>query len=275
MDHIHALRRHHSLPALTVKEMSPSQILELEEQDMDDADNEFLFDIAEDEESYIERLYTDPPGSFSYAGVRHSYDLKADVVQPDMFHLVSQVPLLQTDNNVHPVMGRVHMVRPQDNYSDKHFMFDVEGDINEGQKTIVERSRKGPFRNQSGASTIMDRSHHIMYRKRNGVFEITIKRGVRNAELQHMVAKLRMHRTHQGGSRVVIIKGSRRYRLGLLTDLELDYLVRLVSECVDQYGVCGLEIVETVPGSGPLYRGGVHSARFKARTRRKKGALHK
>merc|ERR1712091_329657 len=139
--------------------------------------------------------------------MQHSYRLRADVPKVGS-RVVSAMHLLQTDHNVQPVMGRVHLVKPDFGYSDNHFMHDVEGDINEGQKAIVERGRRGPFRDQTGASTIMDRSAHIMYRKRDGVFEITVRRGVLETELQQMLSKLSMHRTHQGGSRVTIIKGS-------------------------------------------------------------------
>ena len=120
----------------------------------------------------------------------------------------------------------------------------------------------------------MDRSRHIVYRKRRGVFEITVRRGVISSELNQMMSKLSMHRTHQHGSRVTIVKGSRRYRLGFLTDLDLGHLLDLVAECVNQYGNCGIEIVETKPGSGPLYKGSMHGPSFKARARRKKGVLH-
>ena len=54
----------------------------------------------------------------------------------------------------------------------------------------------------------MDRSAHITYRKRNGVFEITIRRGVTSAELRQLLSKLNMHRMSIHGSRVVLIKGS-------------------------------------------------------------------
>ena len=192
------------------------------------------------------------------------------MVHPGNYGAIAQVHLLQTDNNVQPVMGRVHMVKPHVGYSDKHFMFDVEGDINEGQKSVVERSKRGPFRDQGGRSTIMDRSAHIVYRKRDGIFEITVRRGVINGELQQMLSKLSMHRMHQGGSRVIIIKGSRRYRLGLLSELDLRHLLDLVAECVSQYGNCGVEIVEERAGSGPLYKANVHRAHFKSRTRKKK-----
>ncbi len=223
-------------------------------------------------EEMIEDYYYQP---VVHARLQHTYKLVADVVHPINYNNIAQMHLLQTDNNVQPVMGAVHMVKPHAGYSDKHFMFDVEGDINEGQKSVVERSKRGPFRNQGGRSTIMDRSRHIVYRKRSGVFEITIRRGVLNGELDQMLSKLSMHRTHQHGSRVTIVKGSRRYRLGNLTDLDLRHLLDLVSECVSQYGNCGVEIVETKPGSGPLYNGSMHGAGFKARARRKKGVLHK
>jgi hypothetical protein len=97
-----------------------------------------------------------------------------------------------------------------------------------------------------------------------------VRRGVLDGELQQMISKLSMHRMHQGGSRVTIIKGGRRYRLGLLTDLDLAHLIDLVAECVTQYGNCGLEIVEQRAGSGPLYHGNLHKAEFKSKSRRGK-----
>jgi hypothetical protein len=232
-----------------------------------------LHEVAAQAEAAIEAFYRTGAGTEAY--VPHDRRLQADVVHPTMYHNLSQVHLLQTDNNVQPVMGAVHMVKPAANYSDKHFMFDVDGDINHGQKTVVERSRRGPFRQQSGSSTIMDRSAHVVYRKRNGTFEITVRRGVINGELQQMLSKLSKHRMHQGGSRVVIIKGGRRYKLGLLTEIDLRYLLDLVSECVSQYGNCGLEITEERAGSGPLYKGQMHRARFKSASRLGKGAAHR
>ena len=70
-------------------------------------------------------------------------------------------------------------------------------------------------------------------------------------------------------------RGGRRYRLGLLTDLDLRHLLDLVAECVSQYGNCGVEIVEEKPGSGPLYKGNLHKGRFKSNSRSKKGAAHR
>jgi len=241
-----------------------------------DLGDEIDGDLAEVEavaEQAIERFYR--TGARTEAYVPHNRRLHAEVVHPTMYQNLSQVHLLQTDNNVQPVMGAVHMVKPAANYSDKHFMFDVEGDINEGQKSIVERSRRGPFRDQGGSSTIMDRSAHIVYRKRNGAFEITVRRGVINGELQQMLSKLSMQRMQVGGSRVVIVKGGRRYKLGLLSEIDLRYLLDLVNECVAQYGNCGLEITEESAGRGPLYKGHMHKARFKSDSRRRMGAAHR
>ncbi len=164
-------------------------------------------------------------------------------------------------------MGRVHLVRPAANYSEKHFMIDVEGDINEGQKVMKERSRRGPFRDQGGDSTVMDRSAHVVYRKRSGVFEITVRRGVSPAEFRTLRKKLEAHRLSTGGSRVTIIKGGKRFRLGFLSDLDMRHLLDLVSECLGSYGNCGLEITEKVGGSGALYKSGVHKSKFKAASR--------
>ena len=179
--------------------------------------------------------------------------------------------LLQTDNNVEPVMGAVHLVRPASNFHEKHFMVDVEGDINEGQKVIVERAKRGPFRGQGGLSTVMDSSAHVIYRKRAGAMEITVKRGVVGAAVRQLMSRLSMHRLSAFGSHVVIIKGSKRYRLGPLAELDLKYLMELVDECLQQYGTCGLELTESRAGSGALYKAGVHGARFKSSARRGAG----
>ena len=257
-------------------EIAASQVAQMQadadakEQEEDD---ENLAQLAADElndaiEAVGRRYFAVVPDA-----MQHSYRLRADVPKVGS-RVVSAMHLLQTDHNVAPVMGRVHLVKPDFGYSDKHFMHDIEGDVNEGQKAVLERSKRGPFRDQGGRSTIMDRSRHIMYRKRSGVFEITVRNGVTNSELDEMISKLSKHRTMQGGSRVTIIKGSRRYRMGDLTDLDLEQLKGTVAECVDQYGICGLEIVEQVPGSGPLYKDNMHTPHYKARTRRKKGILH-
>ena len=202
---------------------------------------------------------------------QHENRLRAEIVQTQNYEALNAVHLMQTDTDMQPVMGAVHLVNPASDFSDKHFMLDLDGDINEGQKVLVERSKRGPFREQRGRSTVMDRSAHVTYRKRAGAFEITVRRGAVKTEIQQLLSKLSMHRMSVHGSHVVIIKGSKRFRLGPLAEINLQYLSELVDECLHSYGTCGLEITETQAGRGALYKAGAHSARFKSNARKGRG----
>jgi len=225
-----------------------------------------LGEIAAAQEEAIRAFYN----SSHLPRRQHDNKLRAEVVHQRNYEALNGVHLLQTDNNIAPVMGAVHMVQPAQDYNDKHFMHDINADINEGQRVLVEKSRRGPFRDQTGRSTVMDSSAHVTYRKRAGVFEITVRRGVIASELRTLETKLNTHRLSGPGSRVTIIKGSRRYRLGPLDEINMRYLRELTVECVDQYGTCGLEITESQAGAGALYKGGAHGARIKSKARRSK-----
>ena len=209
-----------------------------------------------------------------YQAQPHDNELRADVGHHGNIHHVQHVHLLQTDNNIAPVMGRVHLVRPKQGYSDKHFMVDLHGDINEGHRVLVKQAKKGPFRDKGGRTTIYDSSAHTMYRGRRGMFEITVKRGVTGGELQRLASKLSVHSLSQQGSRVVLIKGRRRYVLGFLRDLDIRYILQMVEECTNQYGACGIEISETSGGTGALHKPHVHSRRFKGSSRHGRGSIH-
>ena len=80
-----------------------------------------------------------------------------------------------------------------------------------------------------------------------------------------------MHRMGMSGSYLVIIKGTKRLRLGRLTDMDLRELLDMIYDCVATYGTCGLEVVESTAEAGPLYKGRVHKVRFKNNARRKVG----
>jgi hypothetical protein len=245
--------------------LEPLQSLHVET--YEDVEFDPIQDIAQEEEKAIHEYY---------AQVRlpvrtHNNKLRAEVVHQYNYEILNGVHLLQTDNDVQPMMGTVHIVQPAEDFNDKHFMFDIEGDINEGHKVLVERSKRGPFRAESGRSTVMDRSAHVTYRKRAGAFEITIRRGVIASEMKQMLSKLSMHRMSVHGSHIVIIKGSKRFRLGPLGEINFKYLSDLVDECIQQYGSCGLEITERQAGRGSLYKGHTHGARFKSSARKGRG----
>ena len=174
--------------------------------------------------------------------------------------------LLQTDNNVEPVMGAVHLVRPASNFHEKHFMVDVEGDINEGRRKLIQKGRRGPFAESSGRSTVMDSSAHVKYRNRRGVMEITVRRGATEYEVQLVISKLRSH-NFGADAYLTLIKGKKKYRLGRLREFSLDRLRQLVQECLMSYSSCGLEITG-VAGDGALYKPGTHTEVFKNRVKR-------
>jgi hypothetical protein len=230
---------------------------------------------AQDWHQRIVQEITEHYGSqpiFSATRGKSRTSLQAREVSIQNYDVVNHVHLLQTDNNVQPAMGAVHMVRAGDDANrEKHLMLDVHQSMNKGQHEIVARGRRGPFRDKGGRSTVMDSSAHIVYRKRAGAFEITVRRGVIDSEIQQLLSKLSMHRMSMSGSFLVIIKGTKRYRLGRLVDMDLRELLQLVHECVATYGNCGLEVVEAAAGAGALYHPDVHKARFKSNARRKKG----
>ena len=153
------------------------------------------------------------------------------------------------------------------NPNEKHFLFDVEGDVNEGQKQLLAKSRRGPFSSSSGRSTIMDRSSHVLYRKRGGSFEITVSRGVIQSEVDLLINKLELHRASVPMSSVVLIKGKKRYRLGSLDDIDFERLKEMIGQCLQKYKSCGILIIDAKPGSGALNKPQVHKARFKSKGR--------
>jgi hypothetical protein len=175
------------------------------------------------------------------------------------------------DEGRDPVMGAVHMVHFGGNPHEKHFLFDVDGDVNEGHKRIVAKSRRGPFAQHTGASTVMDRSSHVLYRARQGTMEISVKRGVLGTEVDLLISKLAMHRTSVPMSSVVFVKGRKRYRLGSLDSLDFAKLREMIAQCLKQYKTCGILLIEAKPGTGALHRPHVHQARFKSNARRGKG----
>jgi len=207
---------------------------------------------------------------------QHRHNLIADVYNAESGY-VTQRHLLQTDNNVQPIMGAVHLVQMAPNAHEKHFMFDIGGDVNMGQKQLTQNAKSGPFANKGGRSLVLDNSAHIKYRNRHGVFEITVTRGVTQHELDVLLSKLSMHRISTAGTTVRLLKGRKGNRAyyGRLADIDLRALISAVEDCLLGYRTCGLELVEPSAGSGAIYKAPVHGKRFKARVRQKAGPFQK
>ena len=184
----------------------------------------------------------------------------------DTGHIIVERQLVVPgDNGEDAVMGRVHMVQLGANPHENHFLYDIDGDVNEGQKAIVDRGRRGPFAASRGSSAVMDRSAHVTYRHRSGRMEITINRGCSQSELTLLFAKLNEHRMSVSHTTVVFTKGRRTYRLGPLDDQDFDQLRQKILECLHHYKQCGISLVEVKPGKGAMYRPSTHGTRFKNR----------
>lgn len=180
-------------------------------------------------------------------------------------HLAGRHLLVPGDDGADPVMGAVHLVRAGGDPSEKHFLFDIEGDVNEGQKRLVAKARRGPFKSHSGASTVMDRSAHVVYRQRKGAMEITVKRGAIARELDLLIAKLKAHMQSVPFTAVVFIRGGKKYRLGKLGDLGLAKLRGMILQALAAFSQCGVHLVEAKSRTGAMYRGSVHGPKFKSR----------
>ena len=115
----------------------------------------------------------------------------------------------------------------------------------------------------------MDRSSHVLYRKRQGTLEITVSRGVIASEIDLLFSKLAMHRSSVPMSSIIIIKGTKKFRLGSLDDLDFDKLKDMIGGCLKKYSKCGLLIIDAKPGSGAMHKAYVHKPRFKSNVRRK------
>ena len=113
----------------------------------------------------------------------------------------------------------------------------------------------------------MDRSAHVLYRKRKGAMEITVSRGIIGSEIKLLFAKLQRHRLTSPVTAVIFIKAGKKYRLGRLDQLDMARLRRLIEECLASYTKCGIQLVEAAGGRGAIYKPRVHSAKFKSKIR--------
>merc|ERR1711960_104743 len=77
--------------------------------------------------------------------VRSRTALRAEVAVHGGALLSERHLVVPGDNGRQAPMGAVHLVQLGANPHDKHFMHDIEGDVNEGQKLLVTKGRRGPF----------------------------------------------------------------------------------------------------------------------------------
>ena len=169
-----------------------------------------------------------------------------------------------------PMMGRAHVVRADDSATSKHWLHDVQGDINEGATALMVKARRGPFKDQRGASQVLDRSAHVMYRRRHRTMEVTVKRGVSASEMDLLLSKIMSQQVSAPGCLVVMVKGNKRYSMGTIGKLRMKTLRALIHECLDQYATCGLHLIEA-GRVGSMAKKLVNSTAFKVDVQRHRG----
>ena len=171
--------------------------------------------------------------------------VRADVMAAGYYGIGRQHYHLMHDlTGAQPVMGRAHIVRADIDATSKHWMHDVQGDINDGATKLMVKGRRGPFKDQRGASQVLDRSAHVMYRRRHRTMEITVKRGVSEAEMDLLMSKLLAQQVSAPGCMVVMVKGGKRYPMGPVSAARIKTLRALIHECLDRYATCGIHLIE-------------------------------
>ena len=146
----------------------------------------------------------------------------------------------------YPAIGRVHLVGLGPLVGDeesRHFLAEMDADSNMGAKMMQEAGRRGPFKMSSGSSRIMDRSAHVLYRRRGLCIEITVHRGVSTYELDTLLGKLGAHRMSTVRTQLFFIDG-RRKKLGLLDNINLEKLRDKIHKTLDKKRQIGIAICD-------------------------------
>lgn len=139
--------------------------------------------------------------------------------------------------------GRMHLVQLGPDVGDeheRHMLTEMDADANMGAKNLVKASRRGPFKRSGGRSRVMDRSAHVVYRRRGRALEITISRGITSYEMETLIGKLNVHRLGTHGCLVFLIKGNSRKKLGNIDDIALEKLRDKIHKMLTKSRVIGL-----------------------------------
>ena len=168
-----------------------------------------------------------------------------------------------------PVYGHVSLVKPGEDATAEHFMFGLDKEIDDNQMLLVQQSRKGPFKNETGRSRILHSTANTVYRRRGSNMEITITRKATLPEIQVLIAKLNAHSMTNGStSFLMLLLRGKTYRMGALAGVNLDLLKKQILEGIQKHGSAGLVVTDV--RSGPLTEYQVHSYNFASKVLRDK-----
>jgi hypothetical protein len=210
--------------------------------------------------------------------VRTSFELKremfsaAPTIHEQRRSLVAQpsaVALTEHTSYTHLIegdlapVGRVHLVSLGPSTGDQHhqhFLTQMDADANMGAQNLRERSRRGPFRQSSGRSRVMNRSAHVAYRRRGHAIEITVRRGITDGEMETLIGKLSAHRMSTSKTDLYIITSSRK-KFGALSRIDMEKLRDKIYRELGKRPTIGL-LMQDVHGKGVLHKGYSHSMNF-------------
>ena len=170
-------------------------------------------------------------------------------------------------------IGRVHLVGMGPLVGDeesRHFLAEMDADSNMGATRMQDSGRRGPFKGSSGVSRIMDRSAHVLYRRRGHCIEITVHRGASTYELDTLVGKLGAHRLSTVKSHLFFIDG-RKKNLGSLDQVDLEKLRTKIDKALDKKRQIGISICDEMQ-RGIMHKADGHKRAMKASMR--SGELH-
>ena len=172
-------------------------------------------------------------------------------------------------------VGRVHLVSLGPDVGDQreqHFLSQMDADSNMGAQNLRMSSRRGPFKNRSGRSRVMDQSAHVSYRRRGHAIEITVRRGITESEMENLLGKLAAHRMASSRSDVFYISGSKK-KIGSLDRVDLEKLRDKIYQDLSQKRTVGI-LVHDIHTKGLLHKGFSHGMDFKRMNRKlRKGLL--
>ena len=167
---------------------------------------------------------------------------------------------LSSGDVVAPPTGRVHLVG-MGNYGDRneHFLAQMDADANMGAKKVMKK--QGPFKGQSGDSYVMERSAHTSFRRRGNGIEITVRRGVSGMEVEKLIGRLAAHRMSVHTTFVYLIEGSKRRKLGRLSEIDLEKLKAKIYTLLTKRPHLGIHLVDEAD-TGVLHAPGIYKRKM-------------
>ena len=168
--------------------------------------------------------------------------------------------MVSSGDLVAPATGRVHLVG-MGKHADAnlHFLPQMDADANMGAKKAMKK--QGPFKDQSGESYVMERSAHTSFRRRGNGIEITVRRGVSGIEIEKLIGRLSAHRLSVHTTFVYLVEGSKRRKLGRLSEIDLEKLKAKIYTLLTKRPHLGIHLVDEAD-TGALHAPGIYKRKM-------------